>query len=82
MLTALVLLKIINAVFKWLPSVFPDFDLSSIPVISTTADLLNIIAWAQLFVPLDLISVLFTLSLAWLTIKLLIRAGLLIINHV
>lgn len=51
-------LKLLN----WILDLLPDALTDKIPVIETTSDLLNIFAWVDYFVPLQMIVLLLTLT--------------------
>lgn len=51
-------LKFLN----WLIDLLPDTFVGNIPAIETTSDLLNIFAWVDYFIPLQMIIVLLSLT--------------------
>lgn len=58
-------LKFLNFVLGLLPDVLVD----KLPIIETTTDLINIFAWVDYFIPLQLIVLLLTLTAGYYAFK-------------
>ena len=69
------LLKLLQWVIKLFPSLF-----SSVPAYQATADVLNIFAWARVFVPVDLILSLLLLTASWYVFKFFVAVVKFVIN--
>lgn len=58
-------LKFLNFIL----GLFPDFDLSGIPVIENITDLFNIFAWVNFFIPSGVILSLLTITAAYYSFR-------------